>query len=72
MGIFDFLRNATHNAELYRTGRANWNEVRLTTVGWRPDPINKEDGYTESSEQPSGNHNGEYYRVIRYKNGKKP
>jgi hypothetical protein len=62
-----FSEDARHNHELYKSGRANRNEVRSTTVGWRPDPINKEDGYIYDPNGPSGNPNGEYYRVIRKK-----
>jgi hypothetical protein len=59
-----FSETARHNAELYRSGRANRKEVRHTTVGWRRDPHNGEDGYTEDEGlTPSGNR--EYYRVIR-------
>ena len=60
-----FSENARHNHELYKSGKANTNEVRSTTVGWRRDPINGEDGYTEDPTPPSHNSNGEYYTVIR-------
>ena len=59
-----FSEDARHNAELYRSGRANRKEVRSTTVGWRRDPHNEEDGFTEDkSSTPSGNR--EYYKVTR-------
>jgi hypothetical protein len=62
-----FSDDARHNHNLYKTGKANRNEVRLTTVGWRPDPINGQDGYNHDPNGPSRNPNGEYYRVIRSK-----
>jgi hypothetical protein len=80
MGLFDFISDALHNRNLYRSGRANRSEVRHTTVGWRPDPINREDGFTPD---PGNCHvtgidpatgyelydtpsgNREYYTVIR-------
>ena len=66
-----FSGDAQYNHELYKSGRANKNEVRSTTVGWRPDPIGKQDGYTqdESFSTPSRNENGEYYIVTRSKKG---
>jgi len=67
MSISDIIAAAIHNAKLYRSGQANRDEIRLTTVGWRPDPINKEDGYTEDPCPPSHNLNGEYYQVTRKK-----
>ena len=84
MSIWDVFRNAQYNRNLYKTGQANKNEVRSTTVGWREDPINGEDGQTpdpgnsrircdgndvEEYDTPSGNR--EYYRVLYYKNGKR-
>lgn len=65
-----FSSDARHNAELYRSGKANRNEVRSTTVGWRRDPHNQEDGQTHDPNGPSGNPNGEYYTVIRKKKGR--
>jgi hypothetical protein len=70
MSILDFFRDIAHNRRLYKSGLANKDEVRLTTVGWRPDPWNKEDGYTQDPNPPSRNPNGEYYRVIRTKKRK--
>ena len=59
-----FSEDARHNAELERKGLVNPREVRSTTVGWRPDPHNQEDGYTEATGRtPSGK--PEYYKVIR-------
>lgn len=67
MGLRDLIDDAVHNAKLYRSGRANKDEVRVTTVGWRPDPINEEDGCEKDQDAPSGNPNGEYYKVVRRK-----
>jgi hypothetical protein len=81
MSIFDFIRDARYNRNLYKSGAADRSEVRSTTVGWRPDPINGQDGMTPDPgndcirpdgngtpefETPSGNR--EYYRVIRKRN----
>jgi len=78
MGILDIFKNAQYNRNLYRSGAANRGEVRLTTIGWRLDPINGEDGQTpdpgnnrircdgndvEEFDTPSGNR--EYFKVIR-------
>jgi hypothetical protein len=64
MGLYELISNAIYNRRLYEEGKAKKNEVRLTTIGWRPDPINKEDGYVRAPD-------GEYYRVIRSDNKKK-
>lgn len=58
-GLWDILKDAIYNQNLYRTGKANRNEVRYSAA-WRPDPWNYEDGY-------SLNENGEYSRIIREK-----
>jgi hypothetical protein len=78
------LRNGIYNRNLYKSGKANYNEVRGTTVGWRKDPIHGEDGQTPDPgndcrrkdgngtpeyDTPSGNR--EYYRVLYYKNEKR-
>jgi hypothetical protein len=78
MGLKDLLKNIKHNRDLRRSGQEDPTEVRSTTVGWRPDPINKGDGFTpdpgnertsldgngtEQYDTPSGNR--EYYQVIR-------
>lgn len=55
------------NFEAFTTDR-NTKEIRSVTIGWRPDPINKNDGFTEV-QGPTRSGNREYYRVIR--NGKK-
>lgn len=84
MGIFDFIGDALHSRKLYKTGKANKNEVRSTTVGWRPNPIHEQDGFTPDPgndritgvdengyytyDTPSGNR--EYYKVIRKKKGR--
>ena len=80
MSIISIIKDAIYNAELYKTGRADRSEIRLTTVGWRRDPINREDGCipdcgndrirqdgngTQEYDTPSGNR--EYYKVIRKK-----
>ena len=81
MGLRDLISDILHNRNLYKSGKANRNEVRSTTVGWRPDPINGEDGYTgdpgnervvgkdengyEIYDTPSCNR--EYYKVVRSK-----
>jgi hypothetical protein len=80
MGIFDLISDALHNRKLYKDGIANKSEVRLTTVGWRPDPINREDGFTPDPgnncitgiDKVTGHYtyatpsgNREYSRVIR-------
>lgn len=80
MSIFDTIRNARYNRNLYKSGAANFDEVRSTTVGWRRDPINGEDGQTPDPgndcmrldgngtpeyETPSGNL--EYSQVLYYK-----
>lgn len=84
MGLRDFIDNVRHNRELYRSGRANRNIVQNTTVGWRPDPWNEDDGFVPDPgnldeddklyksnvdhNTPSGNR--EYHRVIR-RNGRR-
>jgi hypothetical protein len=67
MNLWEMIEIARYNRRLYQTGKANRDEIHLTTVGWRPDPINKEDGYTKDPCPPSHNPNGEYYRIVRKK-----
>jgi hypothetical protein len=84
MGLFDLISDALHNRKLYKDGIANKSEVRYTTVGWRPDPINREDGFTSdpgndcvTGVDPATGYllydtpsgNREYFKVIR---GKQP
>ena len=57
--IWDVLKDAAHNRNLYRTGRANKSEVRYS-ASWRPDPWNHDDGFTL-------NESGEYSCIIRKK-----
>jgi hypothetical protein len=54
-----------YNRELYKSGRANRDEHRMTTIGWRRDPIHGNDGQTYDSNSPSGE--DEYFRVVRKK-----
>jgi hypothetical protein len=70
MNIFNIFKDRKHNKQLYKDGKANKNEVRLTTIGWRQDPIDEQDGQTEDCcNTPSGQ--PEYYKVIRRgRNGK--
>lgn len=50
MSILSYLRNVVedgkYNRDLYASGAADRGEVRQTAVGWRPDPIHKQDGMT--------------------------
>ena len=69
MSLFDEIGYALYNRRLYREGRANKQEIRYTTIGWRPDPVNTEDGYLQDRAiTPSGE--PEYYRVIRNSGGR--
>lgn len=80
MGLFSwigclFSGTARYNRDLYRTGRANKNEVRQTVIGWRPDYQNGDDGFVPDSgnfrkgsgskEFDTASGSLEYYRVIR-------
>lgn len=81
MSIFDLIEAARHNRKLYKSGKADRDTVVVTTIGYRPDPIHEEDGFTPdpgnlergSAEEdstskhntPSGNR--EYHRTIRKK-----
>lgn len=79
MGLFDaiinLLSDRKHNRELYKSGRADRNEVRQTAVGWQPDNSYTPDPgndrkYIDSNgverwDTPSGNK--EYYKVVRKK-----
>lgn len=80
-GLFSFIgrlfsEDARHNHNLYKSGKADKNEVRQTTIGWRPDPTNKEDGFTpdpgnsrwiEGKGYDTTSGNKEYYKVVRKK-----
>lgn len=57
------LESLRHNFELFTTDR-NTSTVVGTTIGWRPDPINKEDGYIEVKGKTSSGV-PEYKRLIR-------
>lgn len=69
--LSETLEDRKHNKELEKKGLINKDEIRLTTVGWRPDPIHKQDGYTaDPGNRENGKHktpskNEEYYKVIR-------
>lgn len=78
MGLKDLINNIKHNRNLRKSGQEDPTEVRYTTVGWRPDPINREDGFTpdpgndrvrqdgngtDEHDTPSGNR--EYSHIIR-------
>lgn len=65
MWLIDLLQNRAHNRKLYRDGLANKDEVRLTTIGWRPDPINQRDGMTDGFYDNTPSMNVEFYKVIR-------
>jgi hypothetical protein len=64
MNLFELIDAAKHNRNLYKSGKANRDEVRSTTVGWRPDPIHGEDGMTPDPGndciRPDGNRTAEY------------
>lgn len=48
--------NIAHNTKLALTGKVNPDIKQKTTIGWRHDPINLQDGYTEVEGQTvSGN-----------------
>jgi len=60
MSIIDTIKNALHNRNLYRTGKANKGEVRSTTVGWQQDQNQIK---TAGDASPSGQ--DEYHTVVR-------
>lgn len=63
----DLLSNARHNRKIDREWKENGEPIVETTVGWRPDPVNKNDGFRQDS--PDGlNRAGDghtYSRLIR-------
>lgn len=68
--LINMFNDASYNRELYRSGKANKNEIRHTAIGWQPDesfipdPGNKNtDG--KKYDTPSGNK--EFYKVVRKK-----
>jgi hypothetical protein len=64
--IKEMIEDIKHNRELYRSGKANKDEVRSTTVGWRHDPGQVK---TDPKDSPSGN--PEYHTVVRSKKSKR-
>ena len=61
----ELLENAAYNRKLYRDGKANKNEVRLTTIGWR---ASEEQIETDGKKSPSGEY--EYHQIIRDQKGR--
>ena len=60
--LIELLRNRHYNQELYRSGKANKDEVRLTSIGHR---TNNNQIESDPKTSPSGGY--EYYEVIRTK-----
>ena len=60
--MFDWLREffeiRKHNAAIERKWRENGRPIVSTTIGWRPDPWYKEDGYKDNGD-------GSYSKLIR-------
>lgn len=54
----DLMENSRYNREIDRKWKQDGKPIVGTTIGWRPDPINKADGVRD-------NHDGSYSRLIR-------
>ncbi len=54
----DLLDDARHNRDIDREWKKNGRPIVEKTIGWRPDPWNKNDGM-------KNNHDGSYSRLIR-------
>jgi hypothetical protein len=49
-------KDAAYNRNLYKTGQADESKKVSTTIGWRRDPWNGNDGFTKvQGHTPSGN-----------------
>ena len=53
----NIFENAAHNREIDRQWEANGRPIIEKTVGWRPDPINKNDGFKRNGD-------GSYSRLV--------
>jgi len=62
-------KSLKHNLHMALTDRNDDETVVAATVGWRRDPIYKQDGYTEVPRETGDKEATEYQRVIRYKKG---
>lgn len=56
--IAEFMDDVRHNAAIEQKWEKDGRPIISTTIGWRPDPWNKEDGYRD-------NGNNTYDRLIR-------
>ena len=62
MFILEAIQNGDYNRKLKRMGVVDESEIVETTIGWRRDPINKEDGQTPVR---GGNGEQEFQTIIR-------
>ena len=56
--MFEWFEIRRHNAKIRRWQRDNGHPVTATTIGWRPDPFGKRDGYRDNGD-------GSFSKLIR-------
>ena len=56
--ISEFFAIRKHNAAIEKKWRKDGRPVVATTIGWRRDPCNKEDGYRDNGD-------GSYSKLLR-------
>jgi hypothetical protein len=59
------VKSIKHNARMFLTDRNDDETVVAATVGYRPDPIYKQDGFMEVQRETGDKNATEYQRVIR-------
>jgi hypothetical protein len=58
MNIFELIAIRRHNAAIEKKWREDGRPIVSTTMGWRRDPWNKQDGYKDNGD-------GSYSKLIR-------
>lgn len=56
--LYEFIEIRKHNASIERKWVKNGRPIVSTTIGWRRDPWNREDGYKDNGD-------GSYSRLLR-------
>lgn len=67
-----FSKTARDNRDLYKLGYANKKKVVHTTIGWRRNPFEGNDGYTKTSREYTASGQDEYSYPLDWDDSERP